>query len=402
MLIHQPVWWIHAMLIQRRQAGSRGPSAVLRNTNSTMRDASDDWSWRNTGGSMSTAQERLKTICWADGHVRLIDQTRLPTELVYLDITAAKDMFHAIRTLQVRGAPAIGIAAAYGLYLAVSDFPDHRTTGDFLAYVDKNCRYLASARPTAVNLFWALEKLGKTAHAYSGSSVPEIKRHLLEEAHQIFATDRQTCRQIGENGYELVKDLSAILTHCNAGGLATSEYGTALAPVYIAAEKGHLLRVYADETRPLLQGARITAFELHKAGIPVTLLCDNMAAVVMSQKKVGAVIVGADRIARNGDTANKIGTYSLAINAKAHGVPFYVAAPISTFDPNCPSGDKIPIEEREAEEVTCGFGKRTAPEGIDVYNPAFDVTPHRLIDGIITEVGVVRPPFHEGIDRLFA
>lgn len=333
----------------------------------------------------------------------MIDQTLLPEELVYLDIDNIKDVYSAIKELKVRGAPAIGIAAAFGLYIGVSDFPSDRTNSDFVAYVDKNCRYLASARPTAVNLFWALERLRKRAHALSPEkSIPEMKQAMLAEAEAILAEDRATCRAIGEHGFELIKDLGAVLTHCNAGGLATAEYGTALAPIYVAAEKGKLVHVYSDETRPLLQGARITTFELLQAGIPVTLICDNMAPVVMRSGKVDAVIVGADRIARNGDVANKIGTYGVALAARAHEIPFYVAAPLSTFDPECPTGDKIPIEERDPEEISCGFGRRTAPSEVKVFNPAFDVTPHQLISGIITEKGVITAPFEEHISDMLA
>ncbi len=349
---------------------------------------------QNKDGSV----KRLKTVEWVDDRLRMIDQTILPEKLVYLDIDNIKDVYFAIKELKVRGAPAIGIAAGFGLYIGVSDFPSDRTNTDFVAYVDKNCRYLASARPTAVNLFWALERVRRRAHAMSAEhNISSIKAAMLDEAKAILAEDRATCRAIGEHGFEVFKDFSSVLTHCNAGGLATSEYGTALAPIYVAAEKGKLIRVYSDETRPLLQGARITTFELSQAGIPVTLICDNMAPVVMRNGQIDAVIVGADRIARNGDVANKIGTYGVALAARAHEIPFYVAAPLSTFDPDCPSGEKIPIEERDPEEITFGFGRKTAPSGIDVYNPAFDVTPHQLITGIITEKGIIAPPNEERV-----
>ncbi|MBD3421657.1 MAG: S-methyl-5-thioribose-1-phosphate isomerase [Chitinivibrionales bacterium] len=344
---------------------------------------------------------RLKTIEWTGKAVRLIDQTLLPGKLVYEDITNVKDMHHAIKVLKVRGAPAIGIAAAYGLYLAASDFPDDRTSSDFLAYIEKNERYLAGSRPTAVNLFWALNRVKNHAHILADSkTVPEIKVSMLEQAHAILAEDREMGKKIGEHGYELLKQHTNILTHCNAGGLATAEYGTALAPIYVGAESGTAFHVYADETRPLLQGARITAFELQHAGIAVTLLCDNSAAFLMKRGLIDAVVVGADRIAANGDTANKIGTYSVALAAKAHSIPFYVAAPSSTFDPAIASGEDIPIEERDAEEVTEGFGRRTAPQGIDVLNYAFDVTPHELIWGIITEKGALTAPLSESINTV--
>jgi methylthioribose-1-phosphate isomerase len=336
---------------------------------------------------------RLKTIAWTGSAARCIDQTLLPGQLEYVDITTIKDMFHAIKTLKIRGAPAIGIAAAYGLYLGCADFPDDRNSGDFLAYVEKNARYLAGARPTAVNLFWALDRCGKKVHSAGSRTVSEMKQVLLDEANTILEEDRAMGRKIGEFGYELLHSCKSILTHCNAGGLATAEWGTALAPVYIAAERGTAIHVFADETRPLLQGSRITAFELHAAGIPVTLLCDNMAAFVMAQRKIDAVFVGADRIAGNGDFANKIGTYGVALLAKAHSIPFYVAAPFSSFDLSIKSGEQIPIEERGEEEVTNGFGKRTAPEGVAVYNPAFDVTPGSLVTAFVTEKGIVRPPF---------
>ncbi|NLD99915.1 MAG: S-methyl-5-thioribose-1-phosphate isomerase, partial [Fibrobacter sp.] len=292
---------------------------------------------------------RLKTIEWVDGAVRLIDQTKLPTELVYERIDTIEQMYHAIKILKVRGAPAIGIAAAFGVYLAIKDFPEQGSVTDFLTLFEKNSDYLAESRPTAVNLFWAINRMKEKAKKLAAQTpaIGYIKRELLGEAIEILEEDRRTGRAIGEAGAELLKDKKSLLTHCNAGGLATSEYGTALAPVYVAKEQGKQFRVYADETRPLLQGARITAFELQKAGIPVTLICDNMAATVMARGLVDAVIVGADRITANGDTANKIGTYGVALLAKAHNIPFYVAAPFSTFDLSLKDGSQIPIEERE-------------------------------------------------------
>ncbi len=345
---------------------------------------------------------RLKTIEWMNTGVRIVDQTRLPTALVYEDITTIEEMWDAIKVLKVRGAPAIGIAAAYGLYLGVRDFKEEDPQA-FMDAVHTGSEYLSGSRPTAVNLFWALKRMIRTAHAarIAGTDVEGIKKRLWEEAEEILAEDKRICRQIGENGFDLLKEYSSILTHCNAGGLATGEYGTALAPVYVGLEKGKLFRVYADETRPLLQGARITAFELREAGVPVTLICDNMAPVVMREGKVQAVIVGADRIAANGDTANKIGTFGVALAARAHDIPFFVAAPSSTFDKDIPSGKEIPIEERESREIVNGFGTQTAPDGIDVYNPAFDVTPAEMIQGIITEKGVLKAPYEESIRTLW-
>ncbi|MBD3243084.1 MAG: S-methyl-5-thioribose-1-phosphate isomerase [Chitinivibrionales bacterium] len=337
----------------------------------------------------------LKPIEWTGNAARIIDQTALPTALSYEDITTPEAMFTAIRELKVRGAPLIGISAAYGLYLAVAGLPSDSAKPDLIALLRKNADYLAGSRPTAVNLFWALERMKRRATALvrECDGVDAVKAGLLEEAKAIHDEDRRMCRAIGENGYELLKGFSTLHTHCNAGALATSELGTALSPMYIAMENRRPFHVFVDETRPLLQGARITAFELMKAGIPVTLICDNMAGAVMAQGKVDAVIVGADRIAANGDVANKIGTYGLALIAKAHNVPFYVAAPSSTFDATLDSGADIPIEERAPMEITYGMGRQTAPSGVEVYNPAFDVTPHRLIAGIITEEGVLEPPY---------
>jgi methylthioribose-1-phosphate isomerase len=344
---------------------------------------------------------RLRTIEWRGNAVRLVEQTRLPTELVYEDIETIEQMHDAIRRLAVRGAPAIGIAAAYGLYLGVRQLQAD-TVDEFLAMVDRKAEYLAGARPTAVNLFWALDRMKAFAKAKAeeGMGVEGIEEAMLQEAGEILDEDRRTCRSIGEHGYELLREHSTLLTHCNAGGLATGEYGTALAPVYVGLEKGKAFHVYADETRPLLQGARITAFELMEAGVAVTVICDNMAATVMRQGKIDAVIVGADRIAANGDVANKIGTYGVALLARAHGIPFYVAAPFSTFDLTLSSGNQIPIEERQPDEVTQGFGKPTAPRDVQVFNPAFDVTPAELIAGIITERGVITTPSEKTVREM--
>jgi len=344
--------------------------------------------------------ETLSWIGGVDGHLRLIDQTLLPLELVEIDCRDVETVWEAIKLLRVRGAPAIGIAAAYGVCLGVQQ----TVSGDesaFFARLEDTCDYLATSRPTAVNLFWALERMRQTAESLRGKKPPaELAVILLAEARAIHEEDRQMCREIGRLGAELLADGQGVLTHCNAGGLATSDYGTALAVFYAAAESGKRLHVYADETRPLLQGARLTAWELKQRGLRVTLICDSMAAEVMREERVSAVVVGADRIAANGDTANKIGTYGVALSAAAHGIPFYVAAPSSTFDLSIDSGDRIPIEERDPREITHGFGRQTAPDGIDVYNPAFDVTPASLITAIICERGIIRPVRREAIADL--
>lgn len=344
----------------------------------------------------------LPTIEWEgdiSGRIRLIDQTLLPTELKFVYCEDTKSIWHAIKSLMVRGAPAIGIAGAMGVVVGLKDI-HAKNADEFLRELQRVTTYLGSSRPTAVNLFWGLARMERVARENKGKSVQEIKDALLQEALKIQDEDKVICRKIGENGAGFIKDGDGILTHCNAGGLATADYGTALAVLFKAKEQGKHIKVYADETRPLLQGARLTAWELMHAGIDVTLICDNMAAYVMKLGKVRCVIVGADRIAANGDTANKIGTYGVSILAKEHGIPFYVAAPVSTFDLSIKSGSDIPIEERLPEEVTHGFGKRTAPEGVKVFNPAFDVTPTKNITAIITEKGVISPPSFENIKQL--
>jgi len=341
----------------------------------------------------------VSTIEWIgdlDGHVKLIDQTALPTEVVYRECRTCGEMWEAIRVLRVRGAPALGIAGALGLVLGVRTSAA-RTWEELREDIENTVRYLSTSRPTAVNLFWALGRLKSVAEANKDQPIPTIKEALLDDALRIIEEDRDICRRIGELGKDLVPDGGGVLTHCNAGGLATAEYGTALAALFAAHESGKKFHVFADETRPLLQGARLTTWELQQASVPVTLICDNMAALVMNQGKVHCVIVGADRIAANGDTANKIGTYGLAVLAKAHNLPFYVAAPVSTFDLTLASGEEIPIEERPTEEITDGMGWRIAPEGTQVYNPAFDVTPAELISAIVTERGIIRNPSRESI-----
>ncbi len=339
--------------------------------------------------------ETLRWIGEVGGHLRLIDQTLLPVECVEIECHDVETVHEAIRQLRVRGAPAIGIAAAYGVCIGMQEVA---TREQFFRRLDEVTSYLAGSRPTAVNLFWALDRMKQAALEFDESATAgELQEHLLGEARAIHNQDRETCRAIGQFGAALLSDGQGVLTHCNAGGLATADYGTALAVFYAAQEQGKRIHVYADETRPLLQGARLTAWELKQRGIPVTLICDSMAAQVMREGRVQAVVVGADRIAANGDTANKIGTYGVALLAQAHGIPFYVAAPTSTFDLSIADGNQIPIEQRAATEITHGFGRQTAPDGIEVYNPAFDVTPARLIRGIICERGVITPVNRQSI-----
>ncbi len=332
------------------------------------------------------------------GRVRLIDQTQLPLNLDYVVTDDIKIIWTAIKTLQVRGAPAIGIAAAMGVAAAIQH--STATAEALLKEINAAAEYLATSRPTAVNLFWALDRMQAVARDSAALPPEALKLRLVEEAIAIRDEDAAMCRAIGAHGAKLLSDGDTVLTHCNAGGLATAEFGTALAPIYTAAEQDKRIAVYADETRPLLQGSRLTAWELQQAGIDVTVICDNMAAQVMKEGRIDAVMVGSDRIAANGDTANKIGTYSVALAAKAHDIPFYVLAPTSTIDFATPEGAGIPIEERAAEEITEGFGKRTAPEGVKVYAPAFDVTPAELITAIICEHGIARPDYTQSLAAL--
>lgn len=341
----------------------------------------------------------ITTIEWYEGKVRLIDQTLLPNEVKYIECNTVEEVWEAIKSLRVRGAPAIGIAGALGTVLGIWNY-QAKGFSDFNNKLIEVTDYLATSRPTAVNLFWALNRMKAVVESNKDYDPEQIKHILLAEAQKIIEEDNAMCHAIGKNGAELIKEGETILTHCNAGGLATSGYGTALAIIFTAHEQGKKISVFADETRPLLQGARLTTWELMQAGIDVTLISDNMSAQVMKEGRISCVIVGADRIADNGDTANKIGTYNVAILAKEHKIPFYVAAPTSTFDMNLSTGDLIPIEQRSAEEITEWFGKRIAPLGVKVYNPAFDVTPARLIDAIITEKGIIRPPYVRNIKRL--
>jgi methylthioribose-1-phosphate isomerase len=338
--------------------------------------------------------DKIETIRWigdVDGQLALIDQTLLPVEFREVSCTSVEEVWEAIKMLRVRGAPAIGIAAAYGVCVGLQPYAaaDHDSLFDRL---DEVLKYLATSRPTAVNLFWALDRMRKHADALRDTmSIREVRIALLEEARAIHDEDRRMCHAIGRFGADLLSDGQGVLTHCNAGGLATAEYGTALSVFFTAQDQGKHVHVFVDETRPLLQGSRLTAWELSQRGIATTLICDSMAAQVMREGKVQAVFTGADRIAANGDSANKIGTYSLAVLAKAHDIPFYIAAPSSTFDLAIADGTEIPIEERASEEITHGFGRQTAPDGIGVYNPAFDVTPAELIKAIITERGLIEP-----------
>jgi methylthioribose-1-phosphate isomerase len=329
---------------------------------------------------------QIKTIEWRNNAVRLIDQTKLPHKLVYINCRDVKTLVSAIKKLKVRGAPALGVAAAFGVVLGADNIKD-------------TVVQLAGSRPTAVNLFWALERMKKVADAHTNLAPKELKKVLLKEAFKIQVEDRKTCSDMAKYGASLIKSGDTILTHCNAGALATAGCGTALGVLYKAKEQGKKIKVYADETRPLLQGARLTTWELTQTGIDTTLICDNMAASLMAQGKIDKIFVGADRIASNGDTANKIGTYSLAVLAKYHNIPFYVVAPVSTIDFKIKSGKDIPIEQRHADEVR-GFGKaQTAPKNVKVYNPAFDVTPHQLITAIITEKGIAKPLFKESLSE---
>ncbi|HEY1066029.1 MAG TPA: S-methyl-5-thioribose-1-phosphate isomerase [Pirellulales bacterium] len=326
-----------------------------------------------------------------DGELVLIDQTLLPLETKLLTCRDVETVWEAIRSLRVRGAPAIGISAAYGLVIGVRAAASSGSE-KFFSELDRIHDYLAGSRPTAVNLFWALGRMmGVATKLRDAASPSEILLRLLEEAQEIEEEDRRMCRAIGFHGASLLEDGMGVLTHCNAGGLATADYGTALAVFFAAAEQGKKLHVFADETRPLLQGARLTAWELMQWDVPVTLICDSMAAQVMREGRIQACVVGADRITANGDTANKIGTYGVACLASVHEIPFYVAAPSSTFDLARATGEEIPIEQRPEWEITHAFGRRTAPEGVPVYNPAFDVTPVKYIRALITEKGLIQP-----------
>src|ERR1700722_2758905 len=343
----------------------------------------------------------IPTLNWTPEGVRFIDQTKLPLEESYVLATDYEQVADVIVTMVVRGAPAIGVSAAYGIALGVQN-TKAVTSQEFKPEFEKICARLAGTRPTAVNLFWAIDRM-KALFATllaSGASLSQIKEKILAEANAMYDEDIAACKAMGAFGAELLPDEGGVLTHCNAGALATCGYGTALGVIRAAVERGKRIHVYADETRPFLQGARLTAWELMADGIPTTVICDNMAASFMRQGRIQAVVVGADRIAANGDAANKIGTYNVAILAKEHDIPFYVAAPWSTIDLATPDGDAIPIEERNAIEVTHHGGKQLTPHGVGICNPAFDVTPAKYVTAIITERGVLRAPYVESLREM--
>ena len=347
------------------------------------------------------AHSVIKTLEWTDAGVRFIDQTKLPTEEIYVTSRTYQEVAEAIKTMIVRGAPAIGVAGAMGVALGTRDSNASSVT-ELKREFAQICDVLAATRPTAVNLFWGIQRMKDTFAALErgGKSVDQIKQSLIREAQQMHVEDIAACELMGRHGASLLPKSGGVLTHCNAGALATCGYGTALGVIRSAVEAGAKINVYADETRPFLQGSRLTAWELMKDGIPTTVISDNMAGAMMKQGKIGAVIVGADRIAANGDVANKIGTYSVAILAKEHGIPFYVAAPWSTVDMATPDGDQIPIEQRASTEVTHLAGKQVAPTNVKVENPAFDVTPHKYVSAIITERGVARAEYAKSLREL--
>ncbi|MGD6872430.1 S-methyl-5-thioribose-1-phosphate isomerase [Sutcliffiella horikoshii] len=347
---------------------------------------------------MSITTNLPLSVEWKDSYIQLLDQQKLPQETIFIDLHTIHDVYDAIITLKVRGAPAIGITAAYGLVLAAYSY-NTASLAEFQILLRKDRDYLATSRPTAVNLFWAIDRLIQVS--LQASSINEAKTNLVHEAIQIQLEDEATCRLIGEHALSLFNKNDKLLTICNAGSIATARYGTALAPFHLAKEKNFPLSVFACETRPVLQGSRLTAWELQQSGVDVTLITDNMAAHTIKTKDISAVIVGADRITANGDTANKIGTYGLAILAKAFDIPFYVAAPLSTFDLSKQTGEEIEIEERSPEEITHLGGKQIAPDDISVFNPAFDVTPSELITAIITEKGIIRGDYTKAIPKLF-
>jgi len=341
----------------------------------------------------------IKTLEWTDEGVRFIDQRKLPTEETYLTCTTYEEVADAIRDMVVRGAPAIGVTAAMGIALGVRAAEgDH--VSELRRHFDEICETIGETRPTAVNLFWAIRRMQDRFEACSEMPVEQIKQALILEAQRMYVEDIAANEAMGKHGAALMPSSGGVLTHCNAGALATCGYGTALGVIRAAVESGKKLQVFADETRPFLQGSRLTAWELVKDGIPTTVISDNMAGTIMKQGKIDAVVVGADRIAANGDVANKVGTYTVAVLAKEHGIPFYVAAPFSTVDLETPDGSKIPIEQRATREVTHIAGKAIAPEGVKVENPAFDVTPAKYVTAIITERGVVKAPYEENLRKL--
>jgi methylthioribose-1-phosphate isomerase len=341
----------------------------------------------------------IQTLEWTDQGVRFIDQTKLPTEETYVTCKTYEQVADVIRNMVVRGAPAIGVAAAMGIALGVNN-SKAETTGDLKRELDQICDVMSKTRPTAVNLFWAIRRMQEKFERIRIRPIAQIKQDLVEEAQRMHAEDIAANQAMGRHGATLMPAEGGVLTHCNAGALATAGYGTALGVIRAAVEQGKKIHVFADETRPFLQGSRLTAWELMKDGIPTTVIADNMAGAMMRQGKIGAIVVGADRIAANGDVANKIGTYTVAVLAKEHGIPFYVAAPISTVDLDCPSGNEIPIEKRDIKEVTHIAGKQMVPDNVGVENPAFDVTPAKYVAAIITERGIARAPFDESLRML--
>src|SRR2546427_913562 len=341
----------------------------------------------------------VQTLEWTDSGVRFIDQTKLPTEASYVICKTYGQVADAIRNMVVRGAPAIGVEAAMGIALGVKN-SKAETVGELKPDFDRICEVMGDTRPTAVNLFWAIRRMREKFELLRVRSLPQLKQALIEEAQRMHAEDIAANQAMGRHGATLMPASGGVLTHCNAGALATCGYGTALGVIRATVEQWQHIHVYADETRPFLQGSRLTAWELMKDGIPTTVISDNMAGAMMKQGKIGAIVVRADRIAANGDVANKIGTYMLAVLAKEHGIPFYVAAPFSTIDLQTPSGDEIPIEQRNPREVTHFAGKTVTPEGVQVENPAFDVTPSKYVTAIVTERGIARPPFDESLRRL--
>lgn len=343
----------------------------------------------------------IAPVKYLDGKMLILDQTRLPGEEIYIEMRTKEDVYEAIYKLRVRGAPAIGVAAAYGLFVAVRDIPETADMAMFRETLHGAKEYLAGARPTAVNLAWALNRMYDLYESERPKSVKDAKELLFAEAEAIRREDEAACYAMGEYGLSLLEPGMGILTHCNAGTIATAKYGTCLAPIYLGTERGYEFRVFADETRPLLQGARLTSWELSKSGIDVTLICDNMASSVMKKGWVDAVVTGCDRMAANGDGANKIGTSGVAILAKEYGIPFYMYVPTSTIDLETDSGSDIQIEERDGEEIyKMWYEKPMAPEGIKTYNPAFDVTEAKYITAVITEKGIVRPPYRENLAKL--
>jgi methylthioribose-1-phosphate isomerase len=341
----------------------------------------------------------IQTLEWTDNGVRFIDQTKLPTDETYVTCKTYQQVADAIRTMIVRGAPAIGVAAAMGIALGVRD-SKAGSVAELKKELDHICEVIGKTRPTAVNLFWAIERMQHKFERLRVRPIAQIKQEIVEEAKRMHSEDIAANQAMGHHGATLLPREGGVLTHCNAGALATAGYGTALGVIRAAVESGKKIHVYADETRPFLQGSRLTAWELMKDGIPTTVISDNMAGAMMRQGKIGAIVVGADRIAANGDVANKIGTYSVAVLAKENGIPFYVAAPISTVDLHCPDGSKIPIEQRNPKEVSHIAGKQMVPDGVSVENPAFDVTPAKYVAAIITERGIAREPYGESLRTL--